>query len=107
MPDHLRRFSEGYKLLLAFTLLGSASIHAQTCTGVTQTPILRAESLDELVGDVVVTCSFGSIPPGTSLVFNILYSVNAQITSQPRPYWQANGTEIILILDDLATTPVY
>src|SRR5690348_10587472 len=63
------------------------------------TPYLRSESLTELVGDIVISCTGGSnIPEGAAITpVNITASFTSQVTSR----LFADGTsEALLLIDE-------
>jgi hypothetical protein len=99
-------FRKGLLLLAVLLLVGSAA-SAQTspfqCTAnAAVTPLVRAEGLAELVGDLVLNCTGGvPTPPGTNNVPKVNFRIflNVNVTS-----WlldtTGNWNEAILSIDD-------
>ena len=77
-----------------------------TCNSVAVPPIVRAEGIAELVGDVILTCT--NVPPtsgGTAvshLVTNVSVSLNVNVTNnlQPDPL-----TDAVLVINE-TTVPL-
>lgn len=71
-----------------------------TCsTSVTVTPTVRSESLAELIGDIVLTCTGGNVQsPGTAIPqANITLSLSTRFTSH---LTAAPPREAVLVIDD-------
>jgi hypothetical protein len=97
-------------LLLAILCVAGSVASAQVVTPAFQctanagvTPLVRAEGLAELVGDVVLNCTGGTPTPAGQLVpqVNIRIFLNVNVTS-----WLLDGNwnEAILAIDDPAPT---
>jgi hypothetical protein len=81
---------------------GTGSTQPLTClanAGVP--PIVRAEGLTELVGDIVIVCTGGAT--GESRLVNLQVFLNTNITS--RLIGSTGETEALLVVDELGTLP--
>ncbi len=90
-------------LAVVALLVGATSVNAQTfqCTanaGVT--PLVRAEGIAELVGDLLLNCS-GTVPAG-GITSNIRIFANTTITSKIAGGPLPSGSEALLLINDPA-----
>jgi large repetitive protein len=110
-----RRWFLALAVPLLFAGLASAQVGTQgstpfTCSvNTTSTPTLRSEGITELVGQIVVTCTGGSVPANLGSTpagasnplanqVNITVSLTSQITS--RLIGSSGGSEAILMVDE-------
>ncbi|MGI8740969.1 MAG: hypothetical protein ACR2NN_00075 [Bryobacteraceae bacterium] len=94
--------------VVAFLLVASVPAHAQffnpnafTCVANAGVPpIVRAEGITELVGDLVLNCTGGSPTPAGQAIplTNVTVFLNTNITS--RIVGPGNGSEALLLIDE-------
>lgn len=101
-------------LLAMFAMFGSGTASAQpalpltlgviTCTATAVPPVVRAEGIAELVGDIVLACT--NIPPGIGgpltsfLVTNISVSLNVNVTNNINYGKGSTITDAVLIINE-------
>ncbi|MEN6534536.1 MAG: hypothetical protein ABFD89_12790, partial [Bryobacteraceae bacterium] len=88
-------------LAVVALLVGATSVNAQTfqCTanaGVT--PLVRAEGITELVGDLLLNCS-GTVPTG-GITSNIRIFANTTVTSKIAGSSLPSASEALLLIND-------
>jgi len=97
------------KFLLLILFLSAPEAQAQgpmlNCTAsVAVTPMLRADSLADLVGDYLITCTGGiiTVPGGAVPQYNLTVFINTNLTSQQLMAAGAPGdwSEALLIVDE-------
>jgi hypothetical protein len=122
---NFRRWITAFAVLALFAGFASAQIQNsnassgpfQCSASVAVPPVLRAEGLTEMVGDIVLTCNGGAVvPAGTSLansVANVTVSFGTNITSRlltnsfsgnPNPLEASNTNEALLLIDEPGST---
>ncbi len=118
---NFRRWITALAVLALFAGLASAQIQNsnasagpfQCSASVAVPPVLRAEGLTELVGDIVLTCQGGTVvAPGTPLATNtanVTVSFGTNVTSRlltnsfsttTNPLEAANTNEALLLIDE-------
>jgi hypothetical protein len=111
-----RKWILALAILSLFTGLASAQIiggggnQQFSCTStVSNVPIIRSEGETENIGDIVITCSGGTIPPNQAngvanpqaTQANIVVTLGQQITSRLLPATGApNASEALLLIDE-------
>ena len=122
---NFRRWITALAVLALFAGFASAQIANSnasqgpfTCAAsVAVPPVLRAEGLTELVGDIVLTCQGGAVvAPGTSLALNtanVTVSFGTNVTSRlltnsfsgtTNPLEAGNTNEALLLIDEPGST---
>jgi len=110
-----RRWITALAVLALFVGLASAQTTGGaggplTCTAsVAVPPQLRAEGMTEVIGDIVITCTGGSLPPGGvgSVIptANVTVSLGTQVTSRLLGNNGAtNSSEALLLIDEPGAT---
>jgi len=110
-----RRWITALAVLALFAGLASAQVGGGgttggplTCTAtVAVPPLLRAEGMTELIGDIVITCSGGTATPvGTAIpTANITVSLGTNVTSRILSSTGSTGaSEALLLIDEPGVT---
>jgi hypothetical protein len=93
--------------LLAAASIGSGVAQAQvtgllTCAATAVPPVVRAEGIAELVGDVVLVCQGTNAPvaPAPSFVVNVSISLNVNVTNNINFGAGSNVTDAVLIVNE-------
>jgi len=95
-------------LLMGFASTASAQVQPFTCNASAAVPpLLRAEGLTELTGDIVLTCSGGTqVAAGTAtpLANFTIFLGNTNVTSRLLPVTGvSNASEAVLLIDEPGT----
>lgn len=102
LHPHFLKFALIFVELVLYTLSASGQVNPFVCTATAVPPLVRAEGLTELVGDIVVLCT-GGVPtaigqPVTPV--NLQIFLNANVTS--RLIADGGFSEALLLVDDPA-----
>ena len=83
-----------------------ADLGVITCNSVAVPPIVRAEGIAELVGDIILTCT--NVPPavGGSPVSHLLTNVNVSLNVNVTNNLQAHPDAVLIINENNCTAPV-
>ena len=99
--------------LLVITGIGSGVAQAQltglvTCTATAVPPVVRAEGIAELVGDIVLVCTANDAFPSTdAFLVNVSVSLNVNVTNNINFGAGSNVTDAVLIVNENnCTAPV-
>ena len=101
--------------LLVITGIGSGVAQAQftgltTCSATAVPPVVRAEGIAELVGDIVLVCTANdAFPPASSFLVNVSVSLNVNVTNNINFGAGSNVTDSVLVVNEnncAAPTPI-
>jgi len=103
----LRRWITALAILALFTGLASAQTgggggSTLSCSvNTSNTPTLRSEGITEQIGDIVITCTGGTIGDGVAgSQVNITVSLRSQVTSRLISSTSSNASEALLLIDE-------
>src|SRR5690348_2698889 len=65
-----------------------------TCSAGAVNPLVRAEGITEIVGDILLNCSGGA--PGSAITLNLVVFLNVGVTNRIS---EANATDVSLTID--------
>ena len=92
--------------LLVVTGIGSGVAQAQltglvTCSATAVPPVVRAEGIAELVGDIVLVCQANdAFPPASEFLVNVSVSLNVNVTNNINFGDGSNVTDSVLIINE-------
>jgi hypothetical protein len=94
--------------LMTFMVFGTSVAQAQatglvTCTATAVPPVVRAEGIAELVGDIVLACittNSAQFAPGVDFLVNVSVSLNVNVTNNINFGAGTNVTDAVLVVNE-------